>query len=901
MKKKSLFFRLVVLVAAMTSALCVNAQEPYACYTSENTTLTFYYDNLRSSRSGTIYDLNDGGLDPVWVTDFTNANVTQVVFNPSFASARPTVTKQWFYEMKKLESITGLVYLNTSKVTRMDAMFYHCYKLTSLDLSSFNTSKVTDMSEMFRGCSTLQTIYVGDDWKMSDMALSSSKNVFKDCNKLVGGKGTAYDANHVDADYAHIDGGTDNPGYLTEPEESDESIPEGMARVTLTVGSVWSDGTGYQMLLDADATAYGTVFSSGDPLTLSGDADASVYEAFEYKIPKNADGACNTANVVLNNSISILIPAGVYDWCITNPTPGDRVWIASRNGNIGGRQDNYRFRAGKAYTFTVSRSEQYSGKDATDVVVTGSGYPPAVPTNVSVEPDTTIADVEWTGDDDSKWDLRYRVYKPDTDPEAQVYFWDFEDGMDDWTSIDADDDGYGWYLNDPLEEGYDPGDGICLFGTKSATSASYIYDALYPDNWLVSPKVILDGQLSFWAAGQDPDCPEEVFAVYATTGDPNDLDGYVKISEDITATSPIREYTFDLNNFAGQEGYVAFRHYNVSDMFRLNIDNVSIRSQRAPAPWVNIKGLTKPSYTIENLTPNTKYEVQVIAYNEDYPSDWSEIIDFTTLRVFELGDVNHDGKVNITDVTALVNYLLGNGNIYVENADTNRDQTINIADVTRLVYYLLNDKWPDMVYTVAGTESVFGSNWDPTDERNNMVKGENGIYTWTKSGVTLRDDFEFKVVGDHNYSIYEWPIGEHNNYVVNVAEEGIYTIVITFNPEADEAERITYTLTRTGDVEHVYTVAGTYKLFEADWDPNCEQNNMVKGSDGIYRLQKTGYFTEGTEIKFKIVQDHSWDHAWPAEDWLIYVPETGAWDYVIKFMPYNNDEDKIAVEITKVF
>ena len=118
--------------------------------------------------------------------------------------------------MRNLVTITGLEYLNTSEVTRMDNMFNRCYKLTSLNLEKFNITKVTDMSEMFRSCSALQTIYVGDGWRLSEMAQSSSHNVFKDCTRLVGGKGTAYDAAHVDANYAHIDGGPDNPGYFTE-------------------------------------------------------------------------------------------------------------------------------------------------------------------------------------------------------------------------------------------------------------------------------------------------------------------------------------------------------------------------------------------------------------------------------------------------------------------------------------------------------------------------------------------------------------------------------------------------------------------------------------------------------------------------------------------------------------
>ena len=213
--KNSLLFRLVVLVAALVCAFGASAQEAYAVYTSDNTTLTFYFDYERSSRTGTTYYLNNGAFDPGWVTDRTNDNVKQVVIDPSFADFRPMSTYHWCYEMRNLESIIGIYNLNTSEVMRMDGMFMRCYKLTVLNLGNFNTSKVTDMSEMFRSCSALQTIYVGDGWSMSDMTLNFSRNVFKDCTSLVGDQGTTYDADHVDADYAHIDGGSSNPGYLS--------------------------------------------------------------------------------------------------------------------------------------------------------------------------------------------------------------------------------------------------------------------------------------------------------------------------------------------------------------------------------------------------------------------------------------------------------------------------------------------------------------------------------------------------------------------------------------------------------------------------------------------------------------------------------------------------------------
>ena len=107
-----------------------------------------------------------------------------------------------------------LSHFNTTKVTDMSEMFGYCYGLTSLDLSNFNTAKVTDMSWMFFDCPYLETIYVGEGW--STAGVTSSDNMFSYCTNLVGGLGTTYDSNHIDAAYAHIDNGPYDPGYLSD-------------------------------------------------------------------------------------------------------------------------------------------------------------------------------------------------------------------------------------------------------------------------------------------------------------------------------------------------------------------------------------------------------------------------------------------------------------------------------------------------------------------------------------------------------------------------------------------------------------------------------------------------------------------------------------------------------------
>ena len=182
---------------------------------------------------------------------------------------------------------------------------------------------------------------------------------------------TISEGNHIEWVFEHgynPYGGGDTP----TPEPGND------VTVILTAGDVWGDGSGYQMLLDADANAYGTTIPETGALSLNCSGNEAIYAEFEYKIPANADGNCSTQNMVMNNSVSITIPAGTYDWCITNPTPGDRIWIASANGNVGGRQDDYTFVAGNTYEFTVSMG---GSNDQVNVVITGgakSGKAPLV-------------------------------------------------------------------------------------------------------------------------------------------------------------------------------------------------------------------------------------------------------------------------------------------------------------------------------------------------------------------------------------------------------------------------------------------------------------------------------------------------------------------------------------------
>ena len=143
----------------------------------------------------------------------------------SFNTSKVTNMRKMF-DGSSVETI-NLSSFDTSNVTSMYAMFRNSAKIETLDLNSFDTSKVKDMSEMFNmndiSTNNLKTIYVSDKFKISEDV--DGWGMFNKCIALVGGAGTKYsNDNKNDQTFAHIDGGTSNPGYFTDIIDKD--IPE---------------------------------------------------------------------------------------------------------------------------------------------------------------------------------------------------------------------------------------------------------------------------------------------------------------------------------------------------------------------------------------------------------------------------------------------------------------------------------------------------------------------------------------------------------------------------------------------------------------------------------------------------------------------------------------------------
>lgn len=148
------------------------------------------------------------------------------------------------------------------------------------------------------------------------------------------------------------------------------AVADGNARITLDVQMDWGDGTGYQLLLDADHNTYGEAFlypSSSGSMAMRIDTES--YGEFEYKLPSDAkpDGSGDAGGCVMfGERESLEFPAGTYDFVVGNPDPaGGQVYVAG--GNSYG--DDYQFNAGTEYLITVALSADETGDNCTLSVV----------------------------------------------------------------------------------------------------------------------------------------------------------------------------------------------------------------------------------------------------------------------------------------------------------------------------------------------------------------------------------------------------------------------------------------------------------------------------------------------------------------------------------------------------
>ncbi len=161
------------------------------------------------------------------------------------------------------------------------------------------------------------------------------------------------------------------------------------------------------------------------------------------------------------------------------------------------------------------------------------------------------------------------------------------------------------------------------------------------------------------------------------------------------------DYTFVLNCGSSERVEI------YSETYYPEIQSIKIYAGEYEAPQLRateegnetyrlITGITDKFYTVNDLLAEGTFIYKVKAiYTDGTESDWSNT-EMVTLfengpapHEYAVGDVNHDHNVDIADVTALIDYLLGIGDVCLSCANVNGDEDVNIADVTALIDKLL--------------------------------------------------------------------------------------------------------------------------------------------------------------------------------------------------------------------
>ena len=469
------------------------------------------------------------------------------------------------------------------------------------------------------------------------------------------------------------------------------------------------------------------------------------------------------------------------------------------------------------------------------------------PTYVSASDITgASATVSWNGTGDS-YNLRY----------GKMYW---SEGFEScshgqlpagWTALDADGDGHSWFAYDHSKD--TPNDYMGhpnSFDRMSAESESYLNGPLTPDNWLISPQVPLKGKLSLWAKGVDADYPAEHFAIYLSTTGKDVADFTTVLIPETVTQSVFTEYTADLSAYAGQVGYIAIRHFNVTDMFRLAVDNITITDN-----WVEADGVTSP-YTLDGLDDHSIYEVRVQAVTGEQQSSWSTLI-FKTSRFPSIPTNATILYQQNFDDTNDINEL---GWTFVDNDGDGRNWTMSINgkyDNRENSPLETNTSFPNSLYSQSyasdGGLAINADNWAITP----AIK----IYESTILSFQL-------AYADHNYPD---KVGVYVGETANVNEmtevlaptifsrtEGLQFNEVTVDLSAF-AGKTCYIAFRNQDYDKfvvliddviVYTTAPKYDLTLADGTEDAA-NWQGKADEGKYQsLPLEGVFA-GTAVSVK--------------------------------------------------
>lgn len=785
----------------------ITIPETYAVVSADGKTLTFFYDTNRLEYDQErTFPVDNEENSPLWL-DFSST-ITAVVFDPSFAEARPTSTYQWFNGMENLSFISGMEYLNTSEVTtmcymfqsckslrsvelkymetwnvaNMSYMFNNCKSLKSIDLSNFDTSSANNFYRMFNGCTSLESVEFGDietssienfsymfsgcssllELDLSDFTISErarSTEMLNGCSSLttLTISQTMY---RLDNSACQGVGTPTNPCAIIAPEGFDFGV-------SVSGGNfVWKKG----YFFVERATPYAVL--NTDVLTFYYDNMRKMRDGQIFNI-NGWDDQCitNTKSVVFDSSFAEYRPTSTSHWFQGMRNLASIVNMENLNTSLVTDMD-YMFYDCATLTdlnldqFNTSNvggvsktfyDESSGGDDGmtlyTEYVCDGYGmssmfqgctnlvsldlrsFDTSKVKNMSnmfhgceslesldVSSFNTSEVVDMTSMfegcvrleslDLSKFDISHVGSHPMGEIE-DVYVEEIEHELE----------GYGTYY-EYRTYSYVKGESALLLGDCYRLSDLRISDsmvALSPDacqgvgtdedpcEVLAPENFDFDGvdtseswfewKSGYFHLGMEKSTLSipEVKITSGKTADivfmlDNGVNEYDAFQFDLTLPLGITldgdgdDYVYTLSERYDKSGCTVMINPLADDTYRVvlySLNNVSITGNQGAILTLRIKS------DIDLEAGTYKGFVDNIVFNgHGNVSNYIDEFSFTIIaNSYPMGDVNHDGYVNITDVMLAVNYIIGKNLsvFYLENADLNADNTVNISDVMAIV------------------------------------------------------------------------------------------------------------------------------------------------------------------------------------------------------------------------
>ena len=512
-----------------------------------------------------------------------------------------------------------------------------------------------------------------------------------------------------------------------------------------------------------------------------------------------------------------------------------------------------------------------------------------------------------TKTDNSKKDVLKAGTNVAKDDNDTLFFEDFENGeVEGWTFIDADGDGNDWSVMEREE-------GTCHSGVYVLTSASYVNNvgALTPDNWAIMPAVSLPAaaELSFWMRGQDASWAAEHMQVYVGT-EPT-VDSMQALSEELIGTGEYVEYVYDLSKYGDQgEVYIGFRHFNVTDMFMINVDDICIKRGYNPDEdyLVNISSniqngtvTATPSYgqagdvITLSVTPDLLYEldelfvtcngeeVDLVIEDDEYSFEMPEgDVDvyasfIATATLVFLEDFEHDGE--LPEDWTFIDADGDENNWAIWDSSQNDvhsgDYALSSESYINNVGALTPDNWAitPAITIPYGASLSFWMNGQDADWAAEHMQ----VYVGTEPTIDSMEEFSPELIATGDYERYEYNLEKYEGQTVYIGFRH-YNITDMFRlnledvaviaPIADlDPVKMHYAKAALDGKlglaffveipEWLQNKAGAYVTFEQNGETKSKSVADIvaagANSDGLYRVvtyMPAAYYRENVTLRF---------------------------------------------------